>query len=176
MKQVNRPSKSHRASEVPIEEAERHIYWMRKALALAKEAAILGEVPVASLLVADQSEQISAAYNRREALTSPLAHAEVLSIHRASQRRQSWRLEDLTLYVTLEPCLMCAGAILQSRIQKVVFGARDPKAGAVRSLYQLFEDERLNHQVEVVEGILADESRDLLRKFFKDLRASKKAR
>jgi len=175
VKPANRASKSIPASEPPIEEAERHIYWMRKALAMAKEAAVMGEVPVASLLVSDrESLRISSAHNRREALTNPLAHAEILSIHRASQALQNWRLEDLTLYVTLEPCLMCAGAILQSRIKRVVFAARDEKAGAVRSLYELFDDQRLNHQVEVVEGVLAAESQALLKTFFKELRVLKK--
>jgi tRNA(adenine34) deaminase len=146
-----------------------HEDWMRLALAEAHEAFKEDEVPVGAV-IARGDELICAAHNRREAIQSPLSHAELDVIAEASRRLHSWRLEDCTLYVTLEPCLMCIGAAIQARIKTLVFGCRDPKAGAVRSLYQCAEDERLNHRIEVVEGVLGDEAGLLLTSFFRQLR------
>nr|BFD58098.1 hypothetical protein CKG001_02050 [Bdellovibrio sp. CKG001] len=147
--------------------------WMKKALQLARKAAARDEVPVAAIVVGPEG-LISYAINTRERQQTPLGHAEMLALHKASQKRGSWRLSDCTLYVTLEPCIMCAGAIQQSRVARVVYGATDPKAGGVGSLYQILNDPRLNHQVEVTSGILEDECSDLLQSFFKDRRDEKK--
>lgn len=147
--------------------------WMKQALKLASKAAQKGEIPVAALVVGPEG-LISYAINIRERQQTPLGHAEIFALHKASQVRHSWRLEDCTLYVTLEPCLMCAGAIQQARLKRVVFAAADPKAGAVKSLYQILNDSRLNHQVKVVGGLLADESIDLLQSFFRRRRHEKK--
>lgn len=148
-------------------------FWMAKAATLAARAAQLGEVPVGALIVKN-NELISYGYNKRERLHSPLAHAEAIAIQRASQKLKNWRLEDCTLFVTLEPCLMCSGAILQSRIPKVVYGCADPKGGAVRSLYTTLEDERLNHRCEVIGGVLETKCSQQLKEFFKELRLKKK--
>lgn len=145
-------------------------YWMAMALSLARKAFDLKEVPVGCVIVAN-NKIISKASNLKEKLQTPLAHAEVLAIHKASKKRKSWRLEDCTLYVTLEPCPMCAGVILQSRIKRVVFASKDPKSGSVQSLYQLLSDNRLNHQVEISAGLLEEESTALLKLFFKQLRS-----
>ncbi|MGE4132022.1 MAG: tRNA adenosine(34) deaminase TadA [Bdellovibrionales bacterium] len=139
--------------------------FMRQALDHAKAAAQAGEVPVGALLVKD-GQVISSAGNEREALKSPLAHAEITVISRASQALDRWRLTDCTLYVTLEPCTMCAGAIVQARLARVVYGARDPKAGAVESLYRVLSDSRLNHRPEVLGGVLAEECGQILSRFF----------
>lgn len=141
-------------------------FWMRKALKLAARAAHRGEVPVGAVLV-HNNEPLAWARNRREELHSPLGHAELISLQKASQKLQSWRLLNSTLYVTLEPCVMCAGAIQQSRVSRVVFGAFDPKAGALSSLYKIGEDNRLNHRFEVTGGVLQDECAKLLKDFFK---------
>jgi tRNA(adenine34) deaminase len=148
-------------------------YWMGRALKLAQRAGSLGEVPVGAILVRD-GKIIAQAYNRREGWTSPLAHAELIALQRASQRLQSWRLENTTLYVTLEPCTMCAGALVQSRVRRLVYGALDPRAGAVKSLYQVTEDLRLNHRLEVTGGIHAHRCGQILTDFFKKLRSTKK--
>ncbi len=145
---------------------------MEIALSEARKAAELGEVPVGAVVVKG-GEIIAQAGNFRESYQDPLAHAEILAIQRASQFLQSWRLLDCTLYVTLEPCIMCAGAIVQSRIPNLVFGANDPKGGGVRSLYQICEDERLNHRVEVVEGILQNDCSRVLSEFFQERRLEK---
>lgn len=144
--------------------------WMKLALELAHAAAARDEVPVGAVLV--RNDQILAkTFNLKEHLGSALGHAECLAIHRASVRAGGWRLgEGTTLYVTLEPCLMCAGAIQQARISRVVFGASDPKGGAVRSLYQALEDSRLNHRCEVVGGVLGDECGSVLTEFFRGKR------
>ena len=138
---------------------------MQQALSLARRAAQVGEVPVGAIVVKDNIAT-ARAYNTRQQSKSPTAHAEILVIQQASMVIGDWRLTDTTLYVTLEPCPMCAGAILASRIPRVVYGAADPKAGAVDSLFGLLSDHRLNHQVEVRSGVLAEESRRLLRLFF----------
>lgn len=145
--------------------------YMRRALELAKQAADLGEVPVGALIV-KEDQVISEAYNLRETTHKSTAHAEVLAIEKACEKLGAWRLEGCTLYVTLEPCLMCAGALVQSRVKRVVFGAHDPKGGAVLSLYKCLSDSRLNHQVQVEAGILNQECGAILSEFFKARRKS----
>ncbi len=142
---------------------------MLRALAEAARAAQEGEVPVGAIIT--RGEQIiAAAHNQREQLRDPTAHAEMIAITQAAESLGSWRLIGCTLYVTLEPCPMCAGGILQARIPRVVYGARDPKSGAVDSLFRLLGDRRLNHQCEVVAGLLADECGRLLSEFFQSQR------
>jgi len=142
---------------------------MRVALELAKEAASRGEVPVGAVLVRE-GQIVGQGHNLREANQDPLSHAEMEAIRAGSRSLKTWRLSDCTLYVTLEPCVMCAGAIHQARLARVVFGALDAKAGAMGSLYNVHEDTRLNHRVPVTGGVLADESVGLLRDFFKQRR------
>ena len=148
-----------------------HETFMLRALAEASRAAQEDEVPVGAVIVRDE-QIIASAHNQREQLQDPTAHAEMIAITQAAASLGSWRLEDCALYVTLEPCPMCAGAIVQARLPMVVFGATDPKGGAVASLYQLLQDRRLNHRAAVVGGILAAESGRLLRDFF-DLQRQK---
>jgi len=142
---------------------------MNEAIELAKEAARRGEVPVGAIVVFE-NRIIGRGYNRREIQGMPTYHAEILAIEEAARNLGSWRLIDCELYVTLEPCIMCSGAIVQARIPKVYFGAKDPKGGGVVSLYNILNDERLNHQVEVEEGILADECSLILKTFFRSVR------
>ncbi len=148
--------------------------WMRRALSIADEAAGAGEVPVGAILVDASGVEIAARGNLREASRDPSAHAEMLAMRDACAKRQSWRLEDCTLYVTLEPCAMCAGALVQSRIKRVVYGCADPKAGAVDSLFTIGQDARLSHRFEVTRGVLAEECSKRLTDFFGALRASGK--
>lgn len=143
---------------------------MRQALSLAQTASDLDEVPVGALIVKD-GQLIAEGYNLREKKLSVLSHAELEAIHIANQQLSSWRLNGCTLYVTLEPCLMCAGAIYQSRIDRVVFGAPDPKAGATGSLFDIQNDLRLNHQFQVSGGVLEPECGQILRDFFKKKRS-----
>lgn len=151
------------------------LYWMKRALFLAKKAQVAGEVPVAAIIVHTKTNKlVSKAYNLREKISSPIGHAEILAIHRASIKLKSWRLVGHTLYVTLEPCVMCAGAIIQGRLDRVVFGALDPKGGGVESLYQILSDQRLNHHMPYLGQILELESRQLLQTFFKNLRSTQK--
>ena len=142
---------------------------MRHALKLARQAGEKGEVPVGALLVRGGS-LIAEAFNLRETLGSPIAHAEMLVLHAASEKIGNWRFVDTTLYVTLEPCPMCAGAIVLARIPRVVYATTDPKSGAAGTLYNILQDERLNHRVELVSGILAEESSALLKSFFRQRR------
>jgi tRNA(adenine34) deaminase len=144
-------------------------HFMRRAIELAQHAATEDEVPVGAIIV-HKHAIIGAAYNQRENLADPTAHAEMIAITQAAAHLQSWRLIDCELYVTLEPCPMCAGAILQSRIPRVTYGAVDSKAGAVESLYNLLTDSRLNHQCEVRGGVLAKECGTLLTEFFESKR------
>ncbi|MGI5919345.1 MAG: tRNA adenosine(34) deaminase TadA [Christensenellales bacterium] len=146
--------------------------YMAEAIALAKKAAKKDEVPVGAVIVRD-GRIIARAYNRRETRKNPLAHAEILAIEQAARRLGGWRLSGCTLYVTLEPCPMCAGAIINARIDEVVFGAYDPKAGAFGSLYNLAEG-RLNHTPCVTGGVLADEAAGLLKTYFQGKRAASK--
>jgi tRNA(adenine34) deaminase len=148
-----------------------HETFMRLAMDEARAAGAEGEVPV-GCVIALAGVVIGRGRNRREVDQDPLAHAELCAIAEAARAIGSWRLEDTTLYVTLEPCPMCAGAIVNSRISRVVYGADDPKAGAARTLYRLLEDPRLNHRCEVMPGVLADECAALLREFFASLRGS----
>src|SRR5215475_5839373 len=140
-------------------------HFMRMALAEAEAALAENEVPIGAVIVHGE-RIIAAAHNQREMLRDPTAHAEMIAITQAAEALGDWRLEGCTLYVTLEPCPMCAGAILQARIPEVVYGAADPKAGAVHTLYQLLSDPRLNHNVLTVAGILAEPCGAILTQFF----------
>jgi tRNA(adenine34) deaminase len=144
-------------------------YYMRLALREADRAARHGDVPIGAVVVLDD-EVIGAAGNERELRKSPLAHAEMIAIEQAAAYMGSWRLLNTVLYVTLEPCPMCAGAIVQARIPRMVYGATDDKAGAAGTLYNVCQDSRLNHCLDVRGGLLADESIALLRQFFKERR------
>ncbi|NLY81087.1 MAG: nucleoside deaminase [Lysinibacillus sp.] len=146
---------------------------MKEAIKEAIKAEALGEVPIGAIIVYED-KVIARAHNLRETTQNATTHAELMAIQQACEVLGSWRLEETTLYVTLEPCPMCAGAILQSRIPRVVYGARDPKAGCVHSLYQLLNDSRLNHECDVTEGVLADECGLMLTNFFKGIRERKK--
>ena len=142
---------------------------MHAALDQARRAMAQDEVPVGAVIVHD-GRAIAAAHNSRESLHDPTAHAEMIAITQAASALNDWRLEGCTLYVTLEPCPMCAGAIVQARIPQVVYGATDPKAGAVQTLYQLLSDRRLNHQSEVIGGVLAQDCGEILTQFFRQQR------
>ena len=150
-----------------------HDVYMGMALQQAEQAMAEDEVPVGAVIV-HQHAVIAAAYNQREMLRDPTAHAEMIAITQAAESLGSWRLEDCTLYVTLEPCPMCAGAIVQSRIPRVVYGATDAKAGAVQSLYHLLDDFRLNHRADVVSGVLAEPCGEILTRFFAEKRQHNK--
>ena len=139
---------------------------MRRALSLAQSASDIDEVPVGALIVRD-GQVIAEGFNQREKKFSVLSHAELEAIQIANQKLSSWRLIGCTLYVTLEPCLMCVGAIYQSRIDRVVFGAMDPKAGATGSLYNIHDDNRLNHKFQITSGVLESECGQILKDFFK---------
>jgi len=142
---------------------------MQQALELAKEAFRVEEVPVGAVLV-KEGEIIASGFNRREGLQDPTAHAEIFAIRTAAEKLGSWRLADTTLYVTLEPCAMCAGAIIQARVPRLVFGTPDPKAGACGSICDLTSESRFNHRVIAQSGILSEECRSLLQQFFQKLR------
>jgi tRNA(adenine34) deaminase len=144
---------------------------MRAALAEAAAAAGTGDVPVGAVIVDADGVVVAHGRNRREADADPTAHAEIVAIRAASRARGSWRLDGLTLVVTLEPCTMCAGAVTAARLARVVYGAEDPKAGAAGSLWDVLRDTRLNHRPEIIGGILAAECGDLLRDFFAARRA-----
>ena len=146
-------------------------HWMMRALEMASQAATADEVPVGAIIIDANRRIIAVAHNQREQLRDPTAHAEMIAITQAAESVGDWRLEGCTLYVTLEPCPMCAGAILLSRIPRVVFGAIDPKAGACQSLYQLLDDPRLNHRCDVVGGVCADRASAMLTEFFRGKRA-----
>lgn len=146
---------------------------MKAALKLAEQAAIKDEVPVGAVIVCD-GKIIAKAHNLRETRRSPLAHAEIIAIEKAARRLGGWRLTGCTLYVTLEPCPMCAGAMVNARIDEVVFGAYDPKAGACGTLYDLTEG-RLNHKPKVISGVLESECANVLKEYFKNKRAAAKS-
>jgi len=154
------------------EESAADVSYMRLAFDEACAAAAAGEIPVGAVVVANGAV-LAHTHNLREERQSALAHAEILAIETASARLKSWRLEECTIYVTLEPCIMCVGAILQARIARLVFGCLDAKAGAVESLYRLCEDARLNHRLPVTGGILAEDCSRILTEFFSDLRKGK---
>lgn len=145
---------------------ERYAAWMGSALALAERSAGSGDVPVGALVVDAAGEVVGSGWNRREEQDDPTAHAEVVALRAAGAAAGTWRLPGCTLVVTLEPCPMCAGALLLARVDRVVFGAWDPKAGACGSAWDLVRDRRANHRVEVVGGVRAEESRRLLLDFF----------
>ncbi len=145
---------------------------MNRAILLARKAEAIGEVPIGALIVGPEGI-IAEAYNLRESNSDPLGHAELLVIGAAAKKLGRWRLEETTLYVTLEPCVMCAGAIVQSRISRVVFGAKDPKGGAVSSLYEILSDPRLNHRPEITSGVEAEVCGEILTNFFRRLREVK---
>lgn len=147
--------------------------YMADALKQAERALDAGEVPVGAIIVRG-GRIIARAFNQRETLNDPTAHAEMIAITQAAAEVGDWRLEDCTMYVTLEPCTMCSGAIVLARIPRLVFGARDPKAGACGSLYDIPRDARLNHNVQITEGILADECGGILSEFFRLRREQKK--
>ena len=147
--------------------------WMELALKEAKKAAQIREVPIGAVLVGPEG-LIAKAHNKRETWKTPIGHAEIIAIHRASKKRQSWRLTGTTLYVTLEPCVMCAGALVLARVERIVFGALDPKGGGSQSLYTITEDSRLNHQIKVEGGLMEDESAQILKDFFKTRRQENK--
>jgi tRNA(adenine34) deaminase len=143
-----------------------HEHFMRFALQEAQAAAEENEVPVGAVILHRDLRMIASAHNQREQLRDPTAHAEMIAITQAAEALQSWRLDECILYVTLEPCPMCAGAILQARIPTVVYGAADPKSGAVASLFSLLGDNRLNHCCEVISGVLAEPCGTILTEFF----------
>ena len=147
-----------------------HDYWMRQALDQARAAFEEDEVPVGAVVVREE-RAIAQAHNQRETLNDPTAHAEMIAITQAAEALGSWRLTDCTLYVTLEPCPMCAGAIVQARLPTVLFGAADPKGGGCQSLYAITNDERLNHRSVVIGGVLEHECSTILSEFFQQQRA-----
>lgn len=146
-----------------------HEKFMMAAIEEAGKAAAIGEVPIGAVIVRN-GEIVGRGYNLRETQKDPTLHAEMIAIREASEKLGGWRLIGCTLYVTLEPCPMCAGAIVQSRIEQVVYGARDPKAGCAGTLMNLLEEPRFNHQVPVKEGVLAEDCAQLLKDFFRGLR------
>lgn len=149
--------------------SDRDLEYMRMALDQAVLAQALGEVPIGAVLVQD-GHIVAQAHNAREAWQDPTAHAEVVAIREAAKRLGTWRLTGAVLYVTLEPCAMCVGAMILSRIDHLVFGAMDPKAGACGSVFNIPEERHLNHQVEVVRGVMEQECQELLQGFFRSLR------
>ena len=143
--------------------------YMELAIKEAKKALGIGEVPIGAIVIYN-GEIVGRGYNLKEELQDPTAHAEMIAIREAAQNLGSWRLPDCELYVTLEPCPMCIGAMIQARIKRLVYGAADEKGGATGSLYNLADDERFNHQIEVKSGVLAEESSQMLKEFFRSLR------
>jgi tRNA(adenine34) deaminase len=145
-------------------------YFMQLALDEAQKAREIGEVPIGAIVVDEVGEVVGRGFNRRETWQDPTAHAELIAMRNAAETLDSWRLVGCTTFVTLEPCPMCAGTMINARLARVVYGARDPKAGAVRSLYALLDDPRLNHEVEVREGCLGPRCGEILSEFFRDIR------
>ena len=149
---------------------EKHETYMREALAEAKEAALQGEVPVGAILVGPSGDVIARGHNRPIGLNDPTAHAEVLVLRQAGSQVENYRLPEHILYVTLEPCVMCVGAMVQARLAMVIYGVPDPKAGAIESVYQIGSDGHLNHRLQASGGVLAEECGALLAAFFKTKR------
>jgi tRNA(adenine34) deaminase len=145
---------------------EQHCQWMQKAIALATEVGAAGEVPVGAAIVGPEGNCIAAAGNQRERLHDPTAHAEILVLQQAAQHLKRWQLQDCTLYVTLEPCPMCAGAIVQARLGQLVYGADDPKTGAVRTVLNIPDSAASFHRMEVLGGILETDCRQQLQNWF----------
>ena len=146
-----------------------HEHWMQLALAEARQAALAGEVPVGAVVVV-AGRQVGRGHNRTVSAQDPTSHAEMEALRDAARQMRNYRLPGSTLYVTVEPCMMCAGAMVHARVERLVFGAREPKAGAVRSAARVLDWEHLNHKVAVVEGVLAEECGDLMTSFFADRR------
>lgn len=144
--------------------------FMRLAIEQGEIAGRLGEVPIGAVITDRSNRVLSTGYNLRETLSDPTAHAEVVAIKKAAEKISSWRLEGTSIYVTIEPCVMCIGAIVLSRIRRLVFGARDPKAGAVLSIYNIGTDNKLNHSIEYKEGVCSEECSRLVKEFFTTLR------
>jgi tRNA(adenine34) deaminase len=147
-----------------------HEHWMREAIAEAHQAEAIAEVPIGAIIVYD-GRIVGRGHNLRETSLDPTAHAEMIAIREASRNLGAWRLSGCTLYVTLEPCPMCAGAVVQSRIDRVVYGTPDPKAGCAGTLMNLLQEERFNHRTEIIEGVLKEECAQLLTSFFRKLRS-----
>lgn len=159
-----------------MEEKNRDSYdskYMKEAIRQAKKAALIDEVPIGCVIVY-QDKIIGHGYNKRNKMGSTLAHAEIIAIQKASKKLNDWRLEECTMYVTLEPCPMCAGAIVQARIPKVVIGAMNAKAGCAGSVLNILEEKGFNHQVEKITGVLEEECRIMMKDFFRELRQRKK--
>lgn len=148
--------------------------WMKTALEMARLAYQKDEVPVGAVLVGPQNDLLAKTYNLREKMQTPLGHAELMAIHLGSKKLKNWRLTDCRLYVTLEPCVMCSGSLVQSRLKEVVYATPDPKGGGIHSLYQIGQDPRLNHRLEIRHGLFAQEAEKLLKDFFKMKRDQKK--
>jgi tRNA(adenine34) deaminase len=159
---------------VSTDEADPDTHWMRAALDEADAASSVGEVPVGCVLVSAEGVLLARGHNERETLNDPTAHAEMIAIRAAARKLGSWRLDGVIAYVTLEPCAMCAGALVHARVGRVVYGCDDPKAGAVTTLFSIGQDARLNHRFEIRAGVLAEESTRRLRAFFARLRAQGK--
>lgn len=155
-------------------EHDRHEYFMREALRLAEKAAEAGEVPIGAVVV-HGDRIIGRGYNQREIMQDATAHAEMIAISAACQTLNSWRLDDCSIYVTLEPCAMCAGAIVLARIDNLIYAAADPKGGACGTLFNIVQDDRLNHRVNTVSGILAGQAGLLLSDFFESIRQKNRA-
>ena len=153
----------------PEPQTKSDLDWMQQALALARQAAAAGEVPVGAIVVSD-GQVIGVGHNQREAWSDPTAHAELLAIRQAAQQRHTWRLDGCTVYVTLEPCAMCAGAMVLARIGRCVYGTTDPKGGFLGTLGDLSADPRLNHRFAVTAGVDADACAAELKRFFRGLR------
>ena len=147
-----------------------HEEYMRRALVEAEKAGQMGEVPVGAILVAEDGNILSSAYNRTIAMADPTAHAEILALRESALKINNYRLLNTTLYVTVEPCIMCMGAAVHARVSRIVFGADDPKWGAAGSLYNFAEDDRLNHRVEITKGVCDEECRSLMQNFFRNKR------
>ena len=154
--------------------SEQDISFMQAAMAEAEIARSLGEVPIGAVVVFE-GEISGRGHNLRETSNDPTTHAEMVAIRQAAEKIGHWRLLETTLYVTLEPCVMCMGAIILARVPHLVYACRDPRAGAVGSIYDFAQDERFNHKVEVTEGVLGEECSQMLSGFFKELRAARKA-
>ena len=151
---------------------EKMIKYMKEALKEAKKAELIDEVPIGCVIVKDD-KIIARGHNQRETKQSPIGHAEIIAINKASKKLKSWRLERCDIYVTLEPCIMCSGAIIQSRINKVYYGASDPKGGALGSSINVLEANNINHHPKVVSGILQEECSSIITNYFKAKRQSK---
>lgn len=154
-------------------EHKNHEFYMKAALSEAKKAYEINEVPIGAVIVYE-GQIIARGYNRRNTDKNPLAHGEIIAIKEASEYLKDWRLEDCTMYITLEPCPMCAGAIVQSRIPRVVLGAKNFKSGSAGTLVNILNQEQFNHQVEVIEDVLVDNCKALIQQFFRELRDLKK--